>query len=241
MNVADERSRSCWIEDGLAIEASPLQRDQTCDVVVIGSGIAGLSTAYELGRFGRSVIVIDRGNIRRGMTARTTAHLATELDDFYAELIRVRGEDEARLYYDSQVSAINRIEAICRDEGIDADFARLEGYLFAAEPGHHSKLEEEFAASRRINVDVDWVDRAPVPAIDTGKALRFPDQGRFHPTKYLSGLARAIVARRGQLFANTPYASYEETEEASKSSLNRDVRSEPAPPCSPLIHLSMTS
>src|SRR5205085_8474956 len=124
MNVADERSRSCWIEDAPAIDASPLQSDQKCDVAVIGSGIAGLSTAYELSRFGRSVIVIDRGRIGRGMTARTTAHLATELDDLYSELTRVRGENEARIYYDSQVAAVNRIEAICRDEGNDADLAR---------------------------------------------------------------------------------------------------------------------
>ena len=51
------------------------------------------------------------------MTARTTAHLATAIDDFYSELIQVAGEDQARLYHESQVAAINRIEAICRDEG----------------------------------------------------------------------------------------------------------------------------
>ena len=55
MNVGDERSMSCWMQDAPAIEASPLQSDQTCDVVVIGSGIAGLSTAYEMSRFGRSM------------------------------------------------------------------------------------------------------------------------------------------------------------------------------------------
>ena len=110
MNVGDERSTSFLMESGPAIEASPLTSDAECDVVVVGSGIAGLSVAYELSRFGRRVIVIDRGRIGRGMTARTTAHLATELDDFYSELIRVRGEDEARLYHDSQVAAVNRIE-----------------------------------------------------------------------------------------------------------------------------------
>src|SRR5690242_302848 len=171
-----------WIEDGPAIEASPLQSDEMCDVVVIGSGIAGLSTAYELCRFGRSVIVVDRGKIGGGMTARTTAHLATELDDFYSELIRVRGEDEARLYYDSQVAAVNRIEAICADERIDADFARVDGFLFPAEESHRADLEKEYQACRKINVDVDWTDRAPVPGINTGSALHFPNQGRFHPT-----------------------------------------------------------
>ena len=90
MNVADELSQSSWMENTPVVDAPKLTTDAECDVVVIGSGIAGLSTAYELSRFGKSVIVIDRGGIGRGMTSRTTAHLATELDDFYSELIRVR-------------------------------------------------------------------------------------------------------------------------------------------------------
>jgi hypothetical protein len=148
------------------------------------------------------------------MTARTTAHLATELDDFYSELIKVRGEDEARLYHDSQVAAVNRIEAICRDEGIDADFARVDGYLFAAEPDHMRWLEEEYDACVRVGVgEVEWVDRAPVPGMDTGRALRFRNQGRFHPTKYLRGLAEAIIARGGRIYADTVHASDQETEE----------------------------
>ena len=53
MNVADERSSSCWMDHVPAIQAASLSTDATCDVVVVGSGIAGLSTAYELSSFGR--------------------------------------------------------------------------------------------------------------------------------------------------------------------------------------------
>jgi glycine/D-amino acid oxidase-like deaminating enzyme/nitrite reductase/ring-hydroxylating ferredoxin subunit len=214
MNVGDERSVSCWMDHTPVIDAPPLSQDIECDVVIIGSGIAGLSTAYELARFGRSVVVIDRGGIGNGMTARTTAHLATELDDFYSELINVRGEDEARIYHDSQVAAVNRIEAICRDEGIDADFTRIDGYLFAAEPEHRKWLEEEYDACKRVGVEeVEWVDRAPVPGTNTGRALRFRNQGRFHPTKYLRGLAEAILARGGRIYADTAHVSDQETED----------------------------
>jgi len=80
MNVGDERSKSFWMDDAGPINAPRLSSDESCDVVVIGAGIAGLSTAYELSRFGRSVVVIDRGKIGNGMTARTTAHLTPELD-----------------------------------------------------------------------------------------------------------------------------------------------------------------
>ncbi|HEX8571940.1 MAG TPA: FAD-dependent oxidoreductase [Allosphingosinicella sp.] len=210
MNVGDERSLSPWMEELPAIEAPPLAADEQCDVVVIGSGIAGLSTAYELSRLGRDVVVIDRGRIGAGMTARTTAHLATELDDFYSELIKVRGEDEARLHHDSQVAAVNRIEAICRDEGIEADFRRLDGYLIPTEEGPVSDLQEEYDACRKIGVEVEWADRAPIPGLDSGRCLRFPNQGRFHPTRYLAGLADAIVRRGGRLYSETVHVGDEE-------------------------------
>ena len=163
MNAADEASRSCWMESLPAVDAPLLTGQAECDLVVVGSGIAGLSCAHEAARLGRQVIVIDRGRICGGMTCRTTAHLATEIDDFYSELIRAHGEEEARLYHESQIAAVNRVEAICAEENIAADFARVDGFLIAANPDHQSDLEEEYAACRRLDVAVEWSDSAPVP------------------------------------------------------------------------------
>lgn len=214
MNVGDELTRSYWMKTAPRIEASALDRDEDCDVAIVGSGISGLSTAYELARAGRSVIVIDRAAIGSGMTARTTAHLTTEVDDRYTDLVRARGETEARLYHQSQVAAVDRIGTIAREEGIDCDFARLDGYLFAAEEDHRKILEEEYDCCRTLGVEVEWAERAPVPGADTGQALRFGGQGRFHPTRYLAGLARAIRERGGRLYSNTAYVSHEERDDS---------------------------
>ena len=213
MNVADEASRSCWMEAMPQVAGPPLTGNAECDLLVIGSGIAGLSSAYEAARFGHKVIVIDRGRICGGMTSRTTAHLASEIDDFYSELIRARGEEEARLYHESQVAAVNRIEAICEEEGIAADFTRVDGYLIAAEPSHQSDLEDEYAACKRLDVAVEWADSAPVPLPEATRALRFPNQGRFHPLKYCAGLIRAIAARGGRFHADTAYVSHREDQD----------------------------
>src|SRR5689334_3416184 len=118
MNARDERTVSLWMSVEVAPDAPRLSRAEKADVVVIGAGIAGLSTAYELATRGLDVVVVDRGAIAGGMTARTTAHLTASSDDGFETLIRTRGLDGARTYYSSHAAAIDRIGAIQDAESI---------------------------------------------------------------------------------------------------------------------------
>src|SRR4051812_22648695 len=123
-------SRSLWMDIEVSPEAEVLDGVHHCDVAVIGSGIAGLSTAYELSKRGKFVIVIDRGRICGGMTSRTSAHLAPLCDDLVSEMTKIKGKDATKLFCHSQAAAVDRIEEIQKEEGIDCDFRRLDGYLF---------------------------------------------------------------------------------------------------------------
>jgi ribulose 1,5-bisphosphate synthetase/thiazole synthase len=66
MNASDEATRSLWIMSQNTGEVPRLGSDLRCDTVVVGSGIAGLSTAYELATAGQTVIVLDRGPLAGG-------------------------------------------------------------------------------------------------------------------------------------------------------------------------------
>jgi glycine/D-amino acid oxidase-like deaminating enzyme/nitrite reductase/ring-hydroxylating ferredoxin subunit len=189
-------------------DAPPLKGDESADVVIIGSGIAGLSTAYELTARGRSVIVLDRGRIGSGMTARTTAHLASAWDDRYAELISARGLEAARIVYQSQAAAIDRIESIQLQEAIACDFSRVDGYLFLAPGTPQTELDEELDACKQASVPiVESSQPSPLHAAGLVRSLRFPNQGRVHPLKYLAGLAKAVTQRGARLFAQTAVES----------------------------------
>lgn len=202
-NAISQRSISLWMPVPEAPEA-PLTDNRPADLVVVGAGMAGLSVAYEALLKGRQVTIIDRGPVCGGMTARTTAHLASALDDRYYKFIALRGEKEARQLFESLTASIDRIEQIAREEGINCDFQRLDGYLIVGEGDSSDILEKEFDACHRIGFDgVAWADRAPIPAADSGRCLRFPDQARFHPLKYLHGLVQAIRKRGGTFYPNT--------------------------------------
>ena len=128
MNVSDERTVSLWATVKAAPDAVSLMENDQADVIVIGAGIAGLSVAYEFAVCGQKVAVIDRGEIGSGMTARTTAHLSSICDDYFSQLIELRGRELARQFYQSQSASIDRIEAIQESEGIACDFKRVDGF-----------------------------------------------------------------------------------------------------------------
>ncbi|HEU0035092.1 MAG TPA: FAD-dependent oxidoreductase [Kofleriaceae bacterium] len=169
------------------------------DVVIVGAGIAGLTTAYELVKQGARVVVLDDGPIGGGESGRTSAHLASAVDDHFHMLEDKFGERGAKLVAESHSAAIDYIERTAGELGIDCDFQRVPGFLFSPPgKGYDQSLDKELAAARRAGLIVDKVDRAPLP-FDTGPALRFERQAEFHPLKYLRGLADAIVAAGGKI------------------------------------------
>ncbi len=173
------------------------------DVCVIGGGIAGLTTAYLLTRAGKSVVVIDDGPIGGGETARTTAHLSYAIDDRFTQIEKWHGDKNTRLAVESHAGAIDEIEKIVSMEKIDCDFSRLDGYLFEAEK-NEGELDEELETAHRLGfAQIEMVHKAPLRDFNTGRALRFPNQGQFHVLKYLAGLILAIGESGGRLFSNT--------------------------------------
>ena len=209
------QTTSVWMATEALPTHPPLTEDKAVDVCVVGAGIAGLTTAYLLARQGKSVIVLDHGDIGSGETGRTTAHLSNVIDDRYTEMERLHGERGARLAAESHSAAIDAIEAIVADEGIACDLERLDGYLFIPPEEEPAFLIREKQAAERAGLTgIELVERAPIHGFDTGPCLRFPDQAQFHPLKYLHGLAQAIQRQGGQIYGGTHAVEVQDSEPA---------------------------
>jgi glycine/D-amino acid oxidase-like deaminating enzyme/nitrite reductase/ring-hydroxylating ferredoxin subunit len=203
---------SLWHATVGEMTRQPLSGGARADVCVIGAGIAGMTAAYLLSRAGRTVIVLDDGAIGGGETGRTTAHLSDALDDRYQELERLHGADGARLAAHSHRSAIDLIEHIVTEEGIECDFAWVDGYLFPPDEegdttSSHAALDDELEAARRAGVAVARADATPYAPFTGKRALRFERQARFHPLRYLSDLAERIEANNGRIHTGVHVSS----------------------------------
>lgn len=194
-----ELTRPIFVEDPApgARFAAPLHRplteDATCDLVVVGAGVTGLTAALHAARAGRTVIVVDAQEPGRGVTGLSTGHLATLPDVGYAALTRDLGAERARQVHKSLATAVRFVERLAlapRDDAPPCFFSRVPGYLVAEHDGQLGELEREGEAARAAGALVGRAKLDEVPYPVAG-ALRVEDQGMLDPYAYAGRLAHA--------------------------------------------------
>ncbi|MFD8200883.1 FAD-dependent oxidoreductase [Streptomyces sp. NPDC003470] len=188
-----------------------LAEDLRVDVAVIGAGVAGLSTARELARAGRSVAVLEAGRIAAGVTGRTSAKLTAQHSLVYDRLRRTRGPEGARLYARSQTEAIEHAAEVAAELGIDCEWETRDAYTYVRDAGRVDELRAEASAAKEAGLPASFVTETGLPFPVAG-AVRVTGQAQFHPRKYLLALAGDLEARGGRIFENTTVHGLDEGE-----------------------------
>ena len=197
-----------WIDSASFPTYPKLERDEAVDVVVVGGGITGLTAAYLLTLEGCSVALLERERCAQIDTGHTSAHLTMVTDRQLSELVKTFGRDHAQAVWDAGLAAMGQIAANVVDLGIDCDFAWVPGYLHAplgANGDGGDRFRSEAATAAELGFDAEFVESVPFVG---GPGVRFLDQARVHPYKYLSGLARAIADRGGMIFERCPAGEF---------------------------------
>jgi glycine/D-amino acid oxidase-like deaminating enzyme len=132
-----------WVlKNGLLPTYPQVERDQRCDVVVIGGGISGALIADELSRHGHEVIVVEQRDIGWGSTAASTALIQYEIDVHMTELAKRFDEATAALAYTTCVTATEALTALSRDLR-DVGFQRCDSVYLASKARDLATLEAE--------------------------------------------------------------------------------------------------
>ncbi len=224
----DESYESYWIATTPGTSYPPLAEDAEADVTVIGGGIAGLSTAWELVRAGRRVVVLEADRIAAGVTGCTTAKLSSLHTLIYDRLRRTRGAEGARRYAESQQAAVERVVEIADLLGVDCDLERGPAFTYVRDPAAAGQLRAEAEAAREAGLPASFVTATGLPFPVAG-AVRVEDQAQFHPRRYLLALAEDFRSRGGVIHERTRATGLHEgspcrvTTESGATVTSRDV------------------
>ncbi|MDM5206633.1 FAD-dependent oxidoreductase [Cytobacillus kochii] len=205
-NKMPKYPQSYWLE-AKQLQYQSLDGNTKTDVVIIGSGITGITSAYLLAKEGLKVILLDAGEVLAGTTGHTTAKVTAQHGLIYDELIEHFGIEQARLYYEAQADAIKMIEKEAAN--INCDFSNESSFIYATNDQYSEKLTFEYDAYKRLGITGQLKESIPFSIPTTG-VLEMNNQAQFHPVKYLEGLLQRFIDLGGTVYEHTTVVDIEE-------------------------------
>jgi glycine/D-amino acid oxidase-like deaminating enzyme/nitrite reductase/ring-hydroxylating ferredoxin subunit len=211
MGSLHETNPSLWAEsapDGPTF--APLTAPVDVDVVVVGAGIAGLSTAIALQERGVTVAVLEAGRICSGVTAYTTAKVSSLHGLTYASLRKSAGDEVARAYGAANQAAVGQVRTWADTYGIDCDLqVDRPAFTYTTDIAKVDDVAAEVEAAQLLGLPASFTTTTELP-FEVKAAVRFEGQAQFHPRRYALGLAAAIAAGGGQVHEHTRVVDVDE-------------------------------
>lgn len=180
---------SIWSKTCEIGKKDALRGDIQADTVVIGGGMAGLLTAYELERSGIRAVVLEAGHIGGGQTKNTTAKITSQHGFFCRTFIEKKGKNTAEKYVQANQAAIEEYKKVICDEKIECDLTEADAYVYSQDA---EKIESEAAAARELGINASVEKQIEIPVSCAG-AVKFPDQALFHPLKFMRALSEKLT------------------------------------------------
>ncbi|HYI76024.1 MAG TPA: FAD-dependent oxidoreductase [Chryseolinea sp.] len=212
MIARDGNRFSLWQESANSYVPRSNQFNNTVfDVAIVGGGITGITLGLQLQKAGKKCVVLEAKSLCFGTTGGTTAHLNTLMDNPYNTMIADFGKDGAQIVAGAASDAITLIEKNINEYKIECGFERASAYVFAQDESQEKELDDIYKACQEIGLESQFTNGIPIP-INFRKALEVPGQGKFHPVKYVHGLARAFESIGGTIVEQCRVTNVEEDE-----------------------------
>ena len=198
----DPNEQSLWHDTAEASTHPRLEGGQRADVVVVGAGITGLTTALLLASKGTDVVVVEALEVAAGVTGRTTAKVTSQHSLLYSQISAKHGDDVAGVYGMANQAALEQIASLVALGDIDCSFERRPAYTYTRDEAYVAKIEQEVEVCRRVGLPASFTTDSDLP-YDILGAVRFEQQAQFQPVAYCQGLARMLIAAGGRVFTGS--------------------------------------
>lgn len=209
-------SSSYWIDSIKAQEYPVLENDIAVDVLVIGAGITGITTAYLLQKEGLKVAVVDSDKILSGTTGYTTAKITIQHGLIYDKLKLHFGEEKARIYGEANKAGLQLIKDLINEHKIDCDFVAQNSYVYTQSESYVKAIEDEVKTAQELGLNAQYLDTVPLP-FKVQAAICFQDQAMFHPRKYLIALCNLLNSKEQCIYESTRALNIEHSPVGNKS------------------------
>jgi gamma-glutamylputrescine oxidase len=229
MRLSDPPAPSYYALNDVSGIRAPLRGDVSCDVAVLGGGIAGCSAALHLAKRGYKVALLEARRVGYGASGRSGGQTIFGLAVSQQKLERDVGRADAKRLFDLSNAALELTQSLIREYAIDCDYRANQMHV-AVKPRH---LEELAQWARELHEDygyssVQLLNRDELQ--DHVRSERYlgglldPRSGHLQPLKYTQGVARAAETAGAVLYEESEVLRYDDGREVRLHTAHGSVR-----------------
>ncbi|NKE64102.1 FAD-binding oxidoreductase, partial [Lentzea sp. PSKA42] len=178
------------------------------DVAIVGAGLTGLSAALHLARKGANVHVFEQETVGWGASGRNGGMATVGLGIGFRDAVARYGVETAAAYLAVYGDAVDTIEKIVADEGIDCHFARAGKLNLAAKPAHFDGLRKTHELLTGLGYETRLVPgnelRSEIASNSFHGAMIDTRSAGLHVGKFTRGLAEAAVRAGARIHEKAP-------------------------------------
>ena len=145
------KTHSYWLDTlENPISAPETKLPEQTDLIIVGAGITGLTTAIFTAKAGINVTIIEKNQVGYGASTRNGGQTLAGLKLSPGALLKQYGKDQAVAFYQETLKAIDGLEQFLIEHHIECDFSRAGGLWAACTPGHY----KGFASAQNLLKDL---------------------------------------------------------------------------------------
>ncbi|RDE08887.1 NAD(P)/FAD-dependent oxidoreductase [Pelagibacterium lacus] len=207
--LSDKNHNNLWSATARPAPAThPLQGDATADVVIIGAGYTGLSSALHLAEAGKRAVVLEAKSIGHGGSGRNVGLVNAGMWVMPNDLIKTQGEKWGMTLITALGQGPARVFELAERFGMDCEAIHNGTLHLGVGASGYEELGERARQWQALGAPVERLDKDQTAKL-TGTnapsgALLDKRAGTIQPLGYVRGLAEAALSLGAEIYTVSP-------------------------------------
>ena len=200
-----------WLNTGIlhikSIYCHPLEKDATCDCLVIGGGFAGLHAALRLVDAGKDVILLEKGICGSGSSGRSAGILTPNSEEDLADIVKEEGFQEAKKIITMPYNGVKLIVNNIKKYNLDCDFKKQDSFFLALDKTGIGYLHDEVDILKKLGFPYKLYSNRELHKIHPNSSyiggLRYYGTYSINSLAYTQELKSALIKKGVKIYEGT--------------------------------------
>ena len=202
------QDRVAWYTKDIT-KTESLKKNISCDVVIVGGGMAGLSAAGHFKQHGANVVLIEKDFIGSGATGKSSGFITPDSELSLDDIAKTSGFDEAKKIWDFINSGVDFIRSNIQNHSLQCDYQDQDTLILATqEKNMKDTIEAEFQTRKKLQLDSTLYSKETVVSAVASSAyyggISYDGTFNINAFAYCQEIKKVLQDSGIHIYENTP-------------------------------------